>query len=214
MRKIREILRLRWEQKRSVRESARSVGASVGVVSETTQRAEAAGLEWEGVEGLSDTELEHRLYPARTTSAVERPRPDPVQIHLELKRPGVTLELLHLEYLQQHPDGYRYTSFCDVYRKWRARRRVWMRQTHKGGEKTFVDFSGRKPGYVDPTTGEYIEMELFVAALGASHLIYAQAVATQQVEDWIEAHNGMVSYFGGVTEVYVPDRVEAKDWLD
>ena len=205
MRKIREILRLRWQQGRSVREAARSVGASVGVVCDTTSRAKGAGLDWEAAEKLGDSELERLLYQSAAVAVVERPKPDPVYIHTELKRPGVTLELLHLEYLQQHPEGYRYTAFCDHYRKWQARHRVWMRQTHKGGEKTFVDFSGRKPSYVDPTTGERVEVELFVAVLGASNLIYAVAVASQRVDDWIEGHNGAVEYFGGVTEAFVPD---------
>jgi transposase len=204
MRKIKEILRLRWEQKLSVRQTAASVAVSLGAVTEATKRAAAAGLDWEKADGLDEPELEQKLYPP-AEHADSRPKPDPEQMHLELRRPGVTLELLHFEYLREHPDGYRYTAFCEVYRKWRRRLKVWMRQTHKGGEKTFVDFSGRKPFYVDPATGEQIEMELFVAALGASNLTYATAVESQQVEDWIEAHNGAVEYFAGVTEVFVPD---------
>jgi transposase len=203
MRKIREILRLRWQQRRSVRETARSVGVSIGVVSETTSRAEALSVTWDDADKLEDAELERRLYP--TAAVLTRPQPDPIYVHTELRRPGVTLELLHLEYLQQHPDGYRYTQFCEVYRRWRKRLRIWMRQTHRGGEKTFVDFSGRKPFYVDPNTGECVAMELFVAALGASNFTFAIATQTQQVEDWIYAHSEAVEYFGGVTEVYVPD---------
>jgi transposase len=205
MRKIREILRLRWQQKLSVRQTAASVATSIGVVSGTAARATAAGLDWATVERVDDAELERRLYPSVAAAATERAKPDPEYIHLELRRPGVTLELLHLEYLQAHPDGYRYTAFCDTYRRWRGRLKAWMRQTHRGGEKTFVDFSGRKPFYFDGATGERIEVELFVAALGASNLTYAEAVPSQQVEDWIEAHNGAVAYFGGVTEIFVPD---------
>lgn len=205
MRKIREILRLRWQQGLSVRRTAASVGASLGAVSETTRRARAVGLEWAAAEQLGDVELEQRLYPPLATCAATRVKPDPEYLHVQLRRPGVTLELLHFEYLQEHPDGYRYTTFCDVYRQWRARVSTWMRQTHKGGEKTFVDFSGRKPFYVDATTGDRVEVELFVAVLGASNFTYAEGVATQRVEDWIEAHNGTVAYFGGVTEIFVPD---------
>jgi transposase len=91
-----------------------------------------------------------------------------VWIHTELKRPGVTLELLHLEYLEAHPTGYRYTAFCDVYRGWMCKQQVSMRQVHRGGEKMFVDYSGKKARVVDPTTGEVREVELFVAVLGAS----------------------------------------------
>lgn len=205
MRKIREILRLRWQQGLSVRRTASSLGVSVGAVSETTRRATAVGLSKEQADGLADTELERRVYPPAAPLAIVRVKPDPEYIHVQLRRPGVTLELLHFEYLQEYPDGYRYTAFCDVYRRWRSRLKVWMRQLHKGGEKTFVDFSGRKPFYVDPATGECVEVELFVGTLGASNLTYAEAVPTQRVEDWIEAHTNMVTYVGGVTEIYVPD---------
>jgi transposase len=207
MDKTRDILRLRWKQQLSVRDTAASVKVGTGTVSETTNRAKAAGLDWEAVEKLGDAELQEQLYrrTAKATSAVERPKPDPVHIHTQLKRPGVTLELLHLEYLEDHPNGYRYTWFCELYRSWQAQHRVWMRQSHKGGEKAFVDFSGQKPSYVDPNTGEVVEMELFIAALGASNLTYAVAVETQQVEDWIDAHNQAVKYFGGVTQAFVPD---------
>jgi transposase len=175
------------------------------VVSETASRARAAGLQWPDVERLDDVALERVVYPPPAPPAVLRVKPDPEYIHVQLRRPGVTLELLHFEYLKENPDGYRYTAFCDVYRQWRAQQKTWMRQTHKGGEKTFVDFSGRKPFYVDATTGECIEVELFVAALGASNLTYAQAVPTQQVQDWIEGHSGAVAYFRGVSEIFVPD---------
>jgi hypothetical protein len=86
MRKIREILRLRWQQGRSVRETARSVGASVGAVCEATTRAKAAGLDWEAAEKLGDSELERLLYQSAAVAVVERPKPDPVYIHTELIR--------------------------------------------------------------------------------------------------------------------------------
>jgi transposase len=95
-----------------------------------------------------------------------------IGIHKELRRVGVTLEVLHQEYLEEHPSGLRYTAFCDTYRRWHRMAGVVMRQTHQAGEKTFVDYSGKKPHYVDPSTGECIEAELFVAVLGASNYTY------------------------------------------
>src|SRR5947209_2115951 len=176
MNKIREILRLRWQLKLTVREAARSIGVSVGVVSGTATRATTIGLTWEAVEGLDDEELERRVYGTPALLAqTDRPRPDPVQIHTELRRPHVTLELLHQEYLEQHPNGLRYTAFCDTYRHWLAKTKVTMRQVHKAGEKCFVDYSGRRPSYIDPHTGERIDVELFVAVLGASNYTYAEA---------------------------------------
>jgi transposase len=210
MRKTREVLRLRWQLGLTVRQVARSLGISVGVVSKAAGRAERAGIGWADVEGMTDDELERRLYPTPVIAALaDRPRPDPVQIHLELRRRDVTLELLHLEYLEQHPNGLRYTAFCDTYRRWLAKRDVTMRQVHKAGEKCFVDYSGRRPSYVDPQTGEQVDVELFVAVLGASNYTYAEATATQQVGDFVAAHVRAFAYFGGVPEIVVPDQLKS-----
>lgn len=210
MRKTKEILRLRWSQGLSVRETARSVGVSTGVVDKAASRARAAGLTWEQIEVLPETELEAKLYGVGPiTAGATRAQPDPVYMHQELMRVGVTLELLHLEYLQEHPDGYRYTSFCEVYRRWRARKPMWMRQSHKAGEKTFTDYSGKRPRLIDPTTGETVEVELFVSALGASSYTYVEATRTQRIEDWLSSHNRMVEFYGGVTTMVVPDQLKS-----
>jgi transposase len=209
MRKVREILRICWHLRRSVREASQSTGKSVGVVQKTTWRAKVAGLTWQDVEGLDDVALERLLYGAPVQAESERPRPDPTYIHAELKRPGVTLELLHLEYLTKHPTGYRYTAFCEVYRSWQKRRGLWMRQSHKAGEKTFVDYSGVRPKLIDPCSGEVVEVELFVAVLGASNRTFAEATATQGLPDWIASHTRAVAFFGGVTRVFVPDQLRS-----
>jgi transposase len=205
MRKIREILRLRRQQELSVREAARALGVSVGVVSKTCSRAEKAGVNWEVAEGLTDAELEERLYGRAPPLSVERPRPDPVHLHTELRRPGVTLELLHLEYLEEYPTGLRYTAFCDDYRKWLAKTSVTMRQLHKAGEKCFVDFSGVRASYLDPSNGEEVFVELFVAVLGASNFTYAEVIPSQMVGDFVGAHVRALAYFGGVPVMFVPD---------
>jgi len=209
MRKIREILRLRWQLKRTVREVARGVGVSVGVAQKIASRAAAAGLSWELAEALDDVALEEKLYGRPTAPGVERPRPDPVYMHQELRRTGVTLELLHLEYLERHPEGLRYTAFCDAYRRWQAKAGVVLRQVHKAGEKCFVDYSGKRPAYVDPKTGERVEVELFVAVLGASDYTYVEATETQQVPDFLGSHVRAYAYFGGVTEITVPDQLKS-----
>jgi transposase len=136
MRHIREILRLKWGLKRSHRETARSLGISAGAVASVLSRARAIGLTWEALTALTDEALEQRLYGPKPAGNVARPLPDPRWIHTELRRTGVTLELLHLEYLQQHPDGYRYSAFCRHYREWLGRQRLSMRQRHKAGEKS------------------------------------------------------------------------------
>lgn len=209
MRKTREILRLRWALERSARETAASTGVSTGVVSKTTARATKAGLDWAGVEALDDGALERRLYGTRSKPGVLRPEPEPAWMHRELRRPGVTLELLHLEYLGQHPEGLQYTAFCDRYRAWKKRLGLTMRQEHKAGEKMFVDFSGKRPSIADSKTGELRPVELFVAVLGASSYTYAEATFTQRSPDWIAAHVHALEFFSGTSEVWVPDQLKS-----
>jgi transposase len=209
MHKIREILRLRWVLDLGVRQAAASAGVGRSVVSKTATRAERAGLDWAAVERLTDTELERRLYGAPCAPQRGRAEPDPVYVHTELRRPGVTLELLHLEYLEAHPEGYRYTAYCDRYRAWLKRSGLWMRQVHRAGEKAFVDYSGKKPSFVDPSTGERVHVELFVGVLGASSFTYAEASLTQRVPDFIASHVRMFTYFNGVTEIIVPDQLKS-----
>lgn len=210
MSKTREILRLRWALGLSVRETSRACGASTGVVSKTESRSRRAGLSWAEVEGLEEVELERRLYGGpKFSRAPSRPEPDPVWIHRELRRTGVTLELLHLEYLAAHPDGYRYTAFCNRYRTWLGRQAVTMRQVHRAGEKAFVDYSGKKPHFFDPLTGQCVEVELFVAVLGASNYTFAEATLTQRIGDFIGSHVRAFGYFGGATKMTVPDQLKS-----
>ena len=208
MRKTREILNQKWVLERSHREVGRSLGLSVGMVSATLGRAETAGLQtWDAVAALSDRELEARLYGRGRAST--RPRPDPVWIHTERQHKGVTLELLHHEYLEQHAGGYGYTQFCEYYRRWCKRQKLSMRQVHRAGEKMFVDYAGQQPKVVDPATGEVRDVELFVAALGASSYTYAEATETQQVADFVASHTRALSFFGGVPELVVPDQLKS-----
>ena len=210
MRKTREILRQKWELGLSHRKVARSLGVGVGTVSEVVTRAAVAGLaSWTSVQELDDGTLEARLYGWPAGSAAQRPFPDCSWIHTELRRPGVTLQLLHLEYFENHPDGYRYSQFCEHYRRWVKRQRRSMRQAHHAGEKLFVDYSGQKPHIVDPQTGELIEIELFVAVLGASNYTYAEATRSQQGPDWIASHVRALEFIGGVPEAGVPDQLKS-----
>ena len=154
MRQTREILRQKWRLGRTHREVAQSLGISCGAVGTTVLRARAAGLDWAQVDTLSDEVLQARVYGPPTPPTHHRAVPDGAYLHAERRKPGVTLELLHLEYLEQHPDGYRYTQFCEVYRRWLQRRGLSMRQIYRAGEKCFVDYAGQKPTIIEPTTGE------------------------------------------------------------
>jgi transposase len=212
MRQIREILRQKWVLGRPHREVAESLRIGLGTVSVVLEKAQRAALDWPAVQTLTDEALEARLYTrphAAVPDHAPRPWPDCAYIHRERRKPGVTLELLHLEYLEQHPNGYRYTQYCEIYRRWLKRRGLSMRQVHRAGEKTFVDYSGKKPTIIDATTGELTEVELFVAVLGASNYTYVDATRTQQVHDWIGSHERAFAFFGGVTEVVVPDQLKS-----
>lgn len=209
MRKTREILRQKWVLGRSHREVAESLAISAGAVGAALARAKAAGVAWADVDALGEDALEERLYGRPAGAAEERPAPDCAYLHAERRRPGVTLALLHLEYLERHPNGYRYSQFCEIYRQWLARRRLSMRQVHVGGDKAFVDYSGKKPRIVDPRSGESIEVELFVAALGASSYTYAEATLTQSGPDWIASHVRALHDFGGAPNALVPDQLKS-----
>jgi transposase len=215
MRKTREILRMKWSVGLSHRRIASALRVSVGVVGETASRAKRAELDWEQVLQLSDDELEERLYGRRPAPAEEadgarpRPLPDYREVHAQRRRHGVTLALLHWEYSQEHPDGYGYTQFCEYYRRWLGTRGLTMRMEHLAGDKLFVDYSGKKPVVVDPVTGEAREVELFVAALGASNHTYVEATETQRVHDFIASHVRTFEFLGGVPAALVPDQLKS-----
>jgi transposase len=208
MRKTREILRQKWVLDRTHREAAAAVGISPGAVGAALARAAEAGLDWEQIEQLDDAALEARLYPA-TAAASARPEPDCSWIHRERHRPGVTLELLHQEYLARHPEGFQYTAFCDRYRQWLSQRGLVMRQLHIAGDKLFVDYAGKKPYLLDRATGERREVELFVAVLGASNYTYAEATLSQRGPDWIASHVRAFEFFGGVPRAVVCDQLKS-----
>jgi transposase len=210
MHRIREILRQKWGLARTHREIAISVGCSVGAVWKVVDRATAAGLDLAAVDALDDAELETRVQGVRAEPPVaKRELPDFAVVHREHMRPSVTLELLHLEYLELHPAGYRYTQFCELYRRWLGRRRLSMRQVHRAGEKAFVDYSGQRPHLVDPKTGECTPVELFVMVLGASNLTYAEATMTQRGGDFIASHMRGFEYVGGVSIGTVCDQLRS-----
>jgi transposase len=209
MRRIREVLRLKYESGLGHRAIAPACGVGVGTVSEYVKRAQQAGLTWPLSAELDDAALEARLFSGAAVPVRERVAPDCTRIHQELKRTGVTLHLLWEEYREVHADGYAYSQFCEIYRRWAGKLKPSMRQQHRVGEKTFVDFSGKRPHIVDRKTGEEIPVELFVAVLGASSYTYAEATRTQQLDEWIGAHTRMLEYFGGSSEIWVPDQLKS-----
>lgn len=211
MRKTREILRLKLCVGLSHRTIARSLGVSVGAVGGTAVRAKRGKVDCEQLAVLTDEALEERLYGVRPIPGAsgERPLPNYAEVHAERLRPGVTLALLHYEYQQENAGGYGYTQFCEYYSRWLDQHALTMRQDHLAGDKMFVDYSGKKPAIVDVRTGERIEVELFVAVLGASNHTYAEATYTQRVPDFVASHGRAFEYFGGVTAAIVPDQLKS-----
>lgn len=210
MRKIREVLRLKYGHKQTTRDIGISCGIGRSTVSEYLQRASAAGLSWPLPEDLDDASLEHLLYPEPpSVPAGERPLPDWQYVHKELRRKGVTRFLLWQEYKSANPTGVQYTQFCDRYGKWRERQDPVMRQVHKAGEKLFIDYAGHKIPITDRQTGEVREAEIFVAVLGASSYTYCEATESQALPDWIASHIRTFEFLGGVPEVLVPDNLKA-----
>lgn len=212
MRKIREVLRLRFAQGLSQRAIGISLRLSTGAVNACLNRARLAGLSWPLPDTLEDTQLEALLYPpSPDTAGRQRPAPDWAVVHRELRRPNMTLALLWEEY-RTGPggkDGFGYSWFCDLYRAWVGRLKPTLRQVHPAGERVFVDFAGHTMEVIDGLTGEIRRAEVFVAVLGASSYTYAQATWTQSLADWIAAHVGMLTFIGGVPGQIVSDNLRA-----
>ena len=209
MRKIKEVLRLKASGM-SNRQIAISCAISRPTVSEYLRRAAEARLSWPLPDELSDTTLEHRLYPAAPNlPAPVRGIPDWLVVQRELKRKSVTLFLLWQEYREQHPQGYQYSWFCEQYRHWQGKQDLVMRQDHRAGEKLFVDYAGQTVGIINQHTGEVREAQIFVAVLGASNYTYAEATWTQNLADWVGSHQRTFDFLGGVPEIVVPDNLKS-----
>jgi transposase len=216
MRKVREVLRLRFECGRSHAEIGASAGIGESTVGDYLRRARVAGLTWAEASTMSDADVETRIY-RDAVGRNEPPARAPVDfawVHRELSRVGVTLQTLWVEYREgastaQGERPYEYSRFCALYSLWRAKLAVSMRQVHRAGEKVFLDYSGKKLRVVDPTTGEVTEVELFVAVLGASNYTYAEATRTQRLSDFVGSTVRAFEFFGCVPEIAVPDQLRS-----
>jgi transposase len=207
MRNIREILRSKWSAGVSSRQIARSFNCSHTTILNILNRAEQSGLHWPLPEDLDDTALEAIIYPALNKHTEGHPEPDMNYFHRELRRKNVTLQLLWSEYKEQHSDSVMYSQFCKQYKKWCSHLEVSMRQTHRAGEKMFVDWAGQTFPITNSQTGEVQDSYLFIAILGASDYTYAEASMTMALPQWIMAHCHAFSFFRGVPEIVVPDNL-------
>lgn len=211
MRKIKEILRLHFLGLKQ-RQIARSCSVGQSTVSTYVGAAEAAGLRWDEIADWDESRLIAKLMPAAAAPG-PRPRipaPDFAALHAELQQhKHLTLQLVWEEYRGQHPDGYRYSRFCELYQRWRRQQEVVLRQEHRAGEKLFVDYAGATIPVQNPESGDTRQAQLFVAVLGASNYTFAEATWSQGLGDWIGSHIRAFEYFDAVPEIVVPDNLKS-----
>ena len=210
MRKIRDVLRLRLSAGLSVRQISASTKVSVGLIQKLLHQAQTLELEWP-LPQIDDSQLARLFYPGADTRVSDRYAvPDWAAIHQELKRKGMTKQLLWEEYTQQYPNRcYSYSQFCDLYRAWSRRQKRSMRQLHRAGEKCFVDYCGPTVPIISPTTGEVRPAQVFVAVLGASNYTYVEATYSQSLPDWLHSHVRAFEFFGGTPALVVPDNLKS-----
>src|SRR5437867_3289920 len=210
IRRIKELLRLRYECGLSLERVARAQNLSKGVVAKYVKRAAAAGIVWDEMRELDETEFAARLQRSAPLRVSSFAAPDFAWIHQELKKKSVTLQLLWEEYRSQCAGRpYGYTSFCIHYRRWALQLKRSMRQVHRAGEKLFVDYAGQTMPVLNAITGEIRQAQVFVAALGASSYTFACATWTQRTVDWIGAHVDTLGFIGGCPECVVSDNPRA-----
>jgi transposase len=209
MKKIIEVLRLKYAAGLSHERIARACGLSKGTVNNSLSATHAQGITWPLPEDLDEARLEALLFPTRQPAS-RLVEPDYFQMHQALKRKGVTLQLLWAEYVGVHGErGYRYSQYCNRYRLWRERQKRSMRQIHLAGEKLFIDYCGPTMPIVDRHTGEIRQAQVFVCVLGASSYTYAEATHSQSLPDWIASHQRALRFYGGVPALLVPDNLKS-----
>ena len=212
MRRVREILRLKYECDASDRAIAVAMGVERSTVRLYLDRVGAAGLSWPLPATLTEAALEALLFaPLGGSQPGKRFKDEPewTRVHHELRRPGVTLLLLWEEYRAAQPGGYGYSRWCELYRSWEGRLSPTMRQAHPAGERLFVDYAGHTVEVLDADTGELRPAQVFVAVLGASNYTNAEATWSQGLPDWVGSHVRTLEFLGGVPRQVVPDNLRA-----
>ena len=211
MRKLREVLRLSYSANLSIRKISASTKISVGSIQNILKRAEQLKITWPLPDNWDDQTLALKFYP-RSDAQPSSKFQEPVwtEVHLELKKKGVTKQLLWEEYTQQYPNCcYSYSQFCARYAEWRKKQKRSMRQTHRAGEKLFIDYAGPTIPVVCAASGEIRTAQIFVAVLGASNYTFAEATWSQSLPDWLGSHVRAFEFFGGTPVLLVPDNLKS-----
>lgn len=210
MRKLKEILRLKYGAKLTHRQIANSLSISPSSVSTYANRAAQLGItQWPLPDDFDEAKLKREFFNT-SVQPKQYALPNWLTIKEELTCKTMTLLLLWQEYVEQHPEGhYSYNHFCRQYKTWLGAQRLSMRQQHKAGEKLFVDYCGPTMPIVNPATGEFRTAQVFVAVMGASNFTYAEATWSQGLEDWVMSHVRCLEFLGGVPELVIPDNLKS-----
>ncbi len=210
MRKLKDILRLKYDCLLSHRQIAKSLSISPSVVSRYANRAAQLGITSWPLEPCWDDASLQREFLATKVKKRSSSTPDWSVIYQELKQKTLTLQLLWDEYAERNPaNHFSYNHFCRLYKAWLQCQKPSMRQNHKAGEKLFIDYCGPTMNIVDPTTGECRTAQVFVAVMGASNYTYAEATWSQKLEDWVMSHARCFEFLGGVPELLIPDNLRS-----
>lgn len=208
MRKIKEVLRLHYDAGLSQANIARVSSISRYTVQQYILRFTAAGLNWPLSENISDTILESKLFPGKSGKS-HRPALEYGYLLKEIRRPDATLSVLWEEYKQQNPDGYQYSYFCDLFNAYRGKLNYSMRQEHKAGEKTFLDFGDSPLVIIDRQTGRETGTKIFVSVWGASNYMYAESSFDEKLATWITLNIHALEYYGCCSRAMVPDNLKS-----
>lgn len=205
-----KILQLKFNHHRTNRDIALAVGLSASTIHDVLLRFSASGNSWPLSEGSCIDELEKILFPVRKLAGTLFIQPDWLHVDTEMRRPGVTRQLLWIEYKESAgKQAMSYSQFCRVLKDWRKKQRRSMRQVHKAGEKLFIDFCGPTVPVIDPDTGEIRRVAIFVAVMGASNYTYVEACEGQDMMSWLNANSRCLTFLGGVPELLIPDNLRS-----
>ncbi len=185
-----KILQLKFDKKLTNRCIGLTLHISASTVFEVLARFKASSLSWPLPADISHDTLEKLIFPPKDTFASELVMPDMLYLDTEMRKPGVTRQLLWMEYKAQAGNkAMGYSHFCRCYREWKKTRRLSMRQEHRAGEKLFIDFCGPTVPVINPDTGEIRRVAIFVAVMGASNYTYVEACEGQDMMSWLNAHS-------------------------
>jgi transposase len=188
---------------------ARSCQVARSTVQDYLRRARAKHLQYADITGLSDSEIKRALGKGKIPQASPISDDRLAQVSQALGRKGVTLVLLWQEGLDAGEWTCSYGSFCRHYKQWRGQQHLSLRQVYQGGDKLFVDYCGVTVTVQSADGASPIEAQIFVACLGASNYTYAEATASQNLQDWLGSHQRTFEFLGGVPACVVPDNLKS-----